>query len=235
LEGNYNFVQIDDTIAKLNPNYFLNGRTSQRYFSLKYEYRYDYRDIVSYPLKGSIVVLSAEKLGLSNYDDLNQVELGADYVKYTSLGSGFYLANQLKVKASFPKNQPYYNLRALGYQKDYVRGYDLNVIEGQGYLLSKNTLKKRIVKGNFNLDKLIGWKQFNKIPFAVYLKTYFDMGYVNNQMDYPENKRYLNTLLPGGGFGVDIVTFYDMVLRVEASRNKEGKNFVFFNMKADIY
>lgn len=235
LESNFYYTQVEDTVTKINPNYFGDGKTSQRYFSLRYDFRYDYRDIISYPLKGSIVVFSVEKLGFTKYEDLDQWDFTADYIKYSDLGSGFYLANQAKGRFSFPKIQPYYNLRGLGLRQDYVRGYDLNVIEGQGYFLTKNTLRKRIIKGSLNFEKLLRWTQFNKVPFAIYLKSYFDLGYVHNEMDYPENQKYINKLLPGGGFGVDIVTFYDLVLRIEGSMNKEGKSFLFFNIKADIY
>lgn len=45
-------LQIADTVAWLNPDYFGNGRTLQRYFELSYSFARDRRDVAAYPLKG---------------------------------------------------------------------------------------------------------------------------------------------------------------------------------------
>ena len=42
LELRYNNNSISDTIRKLNPNYFLDNRTSQQYFQLSYDFNYDF-------------------------------------------------------------------------------------------------------------------------------------------------------------------------------------------------
>jgi hypothetical protein len=66
------------------------------------------------------------------------------------------------------------------------------------------------------------------------LKTFFDSGYVNNNFTDPENVALSNRYLFGGGVGLDIVTYYDLVLRLEYSINDRGDAGFFVNAKVDI-
>ncbi|MGI8636840.1 MAG: POTRA domain-containing protein, partial [Segetibacter sp.] len=66
-----------------------------------------------------------------------------------------------------------------------------------------------------------------KIPFRVFLKAFGDLGY-----SYTPNygiSRLNNKLLHTYGFGVDIVTFYDIVLRFEYSYNQLGESATYFH------
>ncbi|MGB0839937.1 MAG: POTRA domain-containing protein, partial [Chitinophagales bacterium] len=59
----YNSNTIADTIAQLNPNYFLNGQTEQRYFDLAYTFTSDHRDRRAYPLEGKYLRVKLNKQG----------------------------------------------------------------------------------------------------------------------------------------------------------------------------
>lgn len=230
----YNFNSIDDTVASLNEAYLLNGRTQQRYFKLSYKYDRDKRDIRAYPLTGYQYTLEISKVGLGVFDDIDQIELYADYGKYFDLGNQLYLSTSFTGKASTPKKQPYINFQGLGYGKDYIRGYELYVIEGQHYLVNKLTFKKRLIAGSANLGAVLPLEQFKTMPFAVYIKTYFDSGVVSNSLSHPENTILSNRYIYGGGIGLDIVTFYDAVIRLEYSVNRQQEGGFFFHFRADI-
>jgi hypothetical protein len=83
-------------------------------------------------------------------------------------------------------------------------------------------------------------EQFRYFPVAIYLKSYFDVGYVNNYPYYenyqpsPINNRLTNNLLIGTGGGVDIVTAYDAVLRFEYTFTREKTHGFFFHMKKEF-
>ncbi|MDH3711102.1 MAG: hypothetical protein OER04_14510, partial [Cyclobacteriaceae bacterium] len=57
----FNYTNINDTIALLNPNYLLDGRTLQRFFTLSYKFTRDYRDYVAYPLQGNFLSVEMKK------------------------------------------------------------------------------------------------------------------------------------------------------------------------------
>lgn len=230
----YNFTSIDDTVAALNEHYLLDGQTKQRYFEFAYRYDLDKRDIKAYPLKGYQLILEAKKSGLGIYHDIDKWELYGVYSKFFDLGKSFYMSANLTGKATTPERQPYMNIPALGYGKDFIRGYELYVVEGQHYLINKFALKKRAVAGNINLEPLLGLDQFRTMPFAIYIKSFFDSGFVNNDLWQPENAFLTNRYIYGGGIGLDIVTFYDTIIRLEYSINKQQEGGFFFHFRTDI-
>ena len=226
-------ASIADTVAQLNPNYFLDGRTSQQYFTLSYLFTRDLRDYVAYPLEGNFLSIKAEKNGLGIYDDLNRFSLRAKYAQFITLKNNFFLSSSITGVASFPKEQAYNNTEAIGYRPDEIRGYELYVVEGQNYLIHKITFKKRLFSNVFHV-KSMPVPQFKTVPLAIYLKTYFDSGYVDNEFIDPENAALSNKYLFGGGVGLDVVTYYDLVVRFEYSINDRGNTGFFLNVRADI-
>ncbi|MGK7397270.1 MAG: POTRA domain-containing protein [Candidatus Cyclobacteriaceae bacterium M3_2C_046] len=230
----YANTRIKDTVAILNPNYLLDGRTGQKMFSLGYNFRRDLRDFAPYPLDGFLLLADVTKLGLGLFNDIDQLEISAQYTRYFDLKNNFYFASSLGGKFSFPAVQPYNNLNAFGFNPFLIRGYDLYVIEGQRMLMNRNTFKMLLFQHEQQLNQFIPLKQFQKFPIAVYLKSYFDMGYIANNGIIPENNTMVNRFLFGGGIGLDLVTFYDMVLRFEYSINRAGETGFYFGIKSDL-
>ena len=222
-----------DTLRILNPNYFLDSASRQQFFLLSYGYDSDYRDIQAYPLRGYIARFEIRKYGLGIFDDLDLWQLRASYAKYWPLPSKFYLSNYSSVMLSTPGRQPYSNYYGLGYERDLVRGYELNVVEGRSYLLNKTTFKRELFKTRTRI-KAIPVEQFQTFPFALYAKVYFDVGYVNNLDNNFLNTRLSNDLIYGTGFGLDIFTTYDLVIRTEYSFNSAGSSGFFFHFKKEF-
>ncbi len=77
-------------------------------------------------------------------------------------------------------------------------------------------------------------KQFNKIHYAVYLNGFADMGYVNNEFPGPTNTM-VNRLQFSGGIGLDLVTYYDQVLRIDFAINRYGEYGFFFHLNTPFY
>lgn len=234
LSFSFNKKIVNDTIPILNPEYFLNARNEQKYFFLSYRFRRDLRNISAYPLTGYLVNFEIEKLGLFSSDDINQFGVYANYSRYLDLGKNYYLSSRISGNLTGPQVQPYLNFRGMGYHQDFIRGYELYVIEGQSYFLNKTTFKKRLIAGTARMKSLIPLEQFQTIPFAIYLKSFFDSGIVNNNTYYPENTSLTNKFLFGGGMGLDIVTYYDFVIRFEYSMNSIKERGFFINVKAEF-
>jgi hypothetical protein len=70
------------------------------------------------------------------------------------------------------------------------------------------------------------------IPFRIFVKTYGDMGYSYNK-SFTQNS-LVNRMLYTGGAGVDVVTYYDIVLRFEYSCNQLGQKGLFLHFKNDF-
>ncbi len=229
---NYYDMSVQDTIARLNPSYFLDGAKRQQYFSLSYSFVSDRRDFVGYPLKGYRWEASLSKMGLGIFDDLNMFRVRAEGAKYENLGKGFFYAGVARGMLSSPGTQPYANISGLGYGQIWIRGYELDAIEGQAFLMQQNTLRKRLFNEEFDLSRIIPIDQFNTIPLAVYLKVYFDHGYLRNDIPYLREQPLANRYLYGYGAGVDIVSFYDFVFRIEHSWKHDGSSGTFFHFRS---
>ncbi|TAG61457.1 MAG: outer membrane protein assembly factor, partial [Runella slithyformis] len=112
---------------------------------------------------------------------------------------------------------------------DLVRGYELYVIDGQHYGYARSNLRYQLINRVFNL-KFIKNKQFNTFPVAIYPNIYLDAGYVWNRFTELNNSQLANTLLIGGGAGLDFVFYYNFVARLNYSVNKMGEARPYFSI-----
>jgi outer membrane protein assembly factor BamA len=229
----FQYTTVADTIAELNHDYFLNGATYQRAYGFKYIYSNDKRDFINYPLKGYLLKFETDYQFLQSKTNMNLGSLRAEYSKFIPLNKRFYFAASVRGKVSSPHHQPYFSQRGLGYLNEYVSGYELYVVDGQSYGLIKTNLRWRLLSVNRTV-KLVPIKKFRTIPLSLYFKIYSDAGYVRDNNYNPYNNFLSNRLLVGGGAGIDIVTYYDVVMRIEYSINQLGNTGVFLHMKAGL-
>lgn len=226
-ELRYTNTSVADTISRLNPNYLLESRTSQQFFQLTYFYSYDFRDNGAYPLRGNRFEFGITKSGLFASDDINQLDLAAGYYWFKPLSKKIFYGLAIKAKISFPDKQPFNLIRGLGYGGDLVRGYELYVVDGIAHVLMRNNLKFELLNSKLFL-KFLKIKQFNTIPIGIYPNVFFDYGYVNNPLMSENKSKLANRFLYGGGAGIDVVTYYNMVIRFTYVMNdRQQTNFVF--------
>ncbi len=234
-EASFRYVatNVADTVARLNPNYLLNGQTRQRYGQLSYGFRYDRRDNVAYPLRGTLGAGQLNWFGVLLGKNVRQVEVVGAYGRFWPLGGRWFASSGVRGQVIFPQRQPYNLLRGLGYNQEVVRGYELYSIEGQHFALLKNTLRFRL----FNTVKQLPWvkiRQFNTVPVAAYLTAFADAGHVWNSYKLTYESRLANQLLTGTGVSLDMVTFYNLVARFSLSVNGRGERGFFFNLAQEL-
>ena len=88
-----------------------------------------------------------------------------------------------------------------------------------------------IPQTEFNV-KFIPTDKFSKGHYALYVNLFFDTGYVKSEMNI--NNNMTNEFLFGGGIGIDLVTYYDKILRIKYSMNKFGEHGLFLHLGAPI-
>jgi len=231
-------LDVQDTLLDLNPEYLAKGKSTERFFSLRYLYRKDHRDYIHYPLRGYTYNFEIAKNGLPFLDDdVNYLYMTAEFKKYWELGKRFYFGASFRGKLSDSNFQPYYNTRALGYGRDYVRGYEYYVIDGQHFGLFKTNLKFEIFPKKELHAGFIPMDKFATIPFSFYLNLFADAAYVEDtqfsNVQYTTN-RLPNSWLYGYGMGLDFVSYYDIVIRLDFSFNKFGESGLFLHFAAPI-
>ncbi|MBK6445017.1 MAG: hypothetical protein IPO39_02615 [Bacteroidetes bacterium] len=233
-EIGYREAQIQDTVSLLNTDYFGAGRSQIRYSTFRYFFKSDHRDLVAYPLKGRYMDLELNQKGFGFLkDDINYFSVTARYRKHWKLSERFYFAGGLTGMYSPNKTIPYFLYRGLGYGKEFLRGYEYYVIDGQQFALLKTNLKFQLLRTHSVHASFIPLTKFNTIPYAFYLNFYGDAGYVKDPL-YSTGNPLANSLLYSYGTGLDFVTYYDIVFRFEYSINKLGESGFFLHFTAPI-
>lgn len=233
LKVEYRNNRVSDVILGKNSNFFGDEKRSQQYGVVTYSFTSDHRDYIAYPLHGYFFNGYVSKSGLSRSEDLDKIEAFANFAKFFDLKRNFYLSNNTVGYLSGPDKLSYFNYGALGYRKQFVRGYEVYVIEGPAYIMNKTTLKKRLLSRTYHWQAM-PFEQFRHIPLSIYLKTYADLGYVKNYDDYKPGEPLTNKLLSGIGGGIDIIGSYDLVMRFEYTFNVEGQRGFFFHLKKEF-
>ncbi len=222
----YNIETIADTVAVLNPKYFNNGATKVAY--PEFSYRYEYYDVnyIPYPSKGQTWEFNFMKRGPSKNIDLWY--FNARYARYWKLPHKFYFNFLAEATLKLPFDQPFYNQQLLGYSDSYLRGLEYYVIDGVAGGFLRNTLRKEVLSFKWNTG--LRSRIYNQIPFKIYLKGFSDVGYVYNKNNVTGNM-LTNKFMYTGGFGLDIVTIYDLVVRLEYSFNQLGEHALFYHLR----
>lgn len=229
-ELSYFDARVQPEVLELQPHYFAGGVTHSQFFRASYVVNYDTRDYKSYPLNGFRIFGSfwQDGLGLINKEELNLFSTNIGYSHYYQLSNRLYAAYSLSGKINWSK-PPYYLLRGLGYN-DLVRGYELYVIDGSRWGLLKTNLKYEILKPKKITLPLIKNEKFNKTFIALYANLFFDAGYVDGNR-FSDRNSLVNQYIYSVGLGIDVVTYYDKVLRVEGSINAQGQTGIYVAFK----
>ena len=210
-----------------------------QYFNLSYSYTLDHRDSKAYPLRGYQAVFVTNKLGLGILADekLDVMYVEASFKKYwgpAKKEGRCYFVTGVKGKWSSLGYQPYYVQRGLGYG-DYVRGYEYYVIDGQRYGMAKMEFRYELVKPRIQKVNALGFEKFNTFHYAFYLSGFSDFGYAHNRYTASNQKNPLeNKFLMGNGIGLDFVSYYDVVLRLEYSINRLQEHGFFVHFTSPI-
>ncbi len=220
--------KLNDTILQLNPNYFPYSRIHIGYPVITYKMQYSDADNIVYPTNGFVGDVSFIKKGFGSVMNLWQLNYHA---KYTM---PLYPHTQLQLQSagllSLPFKQPFFNKQIVNYYSDFfIQGLEYYVIDGVAATINRATLRQQIF--SYDIKNPLHLKNHDIIPVKVYLKGYGNAAYVyDNQMQSRFNNKFIATY----GLGLDIVTVYDIVIRLEYSFNQYGDHNLYLHSKGDF-
>ncbi len=224
----YSSLSVHDSIISYyNPHYFNTSNTTEGLFDLAYTYQYTNVNNVSYPLKGKTGYVRLFKRGLGLTGGTNVFTMEGAYNKYLDLGKNWFASGQVIGHIKLPFNQPFINQNAIGYGNANLRGLEFYVIDGVAFGILKTTLKKKLF--SFTIPMPFKSTVVPNIPITFFAKTFVDAGYSYNKELYPTHLN--NRLLYTGGFGIDILTLYDISVKFNYSFNQVDKGVFFFEAK----
>lgn len=236
LELRYDRQNFSENLLKENENFSVDTTGNVQYLSFSYLYKRDLRDFKPYPLKGYYFDFGLVKHGLWTFKNstLNTFQILISYRKFWELNPRVYFATGLNGQVSAGL-QPYFILKGIGYDRDVVRSYEYYLVEAQHFGILKNNIKFAIIPNQVKHIKFVGTDKFGKIFYALYLNVFFDAGYGIYYQDFGQETNDLqNALMLGYGTGLDFVTYYDVVVRLEFSVNFMNETGLFLHFRAPI-
>jgi hypothetical protein len=226
----YTDYKINDSLAVISPEFLTTDRPSAHFMQVGTAYSLDKRDVQAYALTGSLVWLDATlRFGMDN--GLLAGTFKSTYKKFSSLADRWYASGSVTSMISFLDRTPYFVNIGLGYD-DYARGYELYFFDARHYFLAKSNLKFALLPQR-NFDLTSGPDNFSYGHVAIYVNAYADIAFADDPYTL-ENNELNNSWLPGYGVGVDFVTYYDKILRLEVSMNKLGETGLFLHFHQSI-
>lgn len=232
----YQWGRIDQELAsELSPDFFLNRRMDQQFFSVEYLFDSDYRDVRAYPMNGYYLQLGARKMGLGIFEgDLNALQLHTQYQQVYSFSQLWSFEWIARGQVSLLRQkQPFSNSMGLGYGSDYLRGFEYYVIDGLDFGFLKNTLRLKVIDRQINWGRFMPFTALKEMPYRIFLTSYFDSGFANNPY-YAEGNQLPNRMLFSGGLGINLVAYYDKVFILELSRNDLGETGIFLHWRMGL-
>lgn len=223
---NLTYYEISKTASIINPLFFVNGnkQLSQTGYI---NFVYDTRDQRHYPTQGTELKINYSLIN-QGYDNFNWVQsFNFKSRKFFKIDDHHHIATLFNLNYKLGV-LTYLNQRQLGYNSDYVRGYESYVIDGRGSFLAKIAFRKALYLGKIDLQKMQITKKYNKMPLSLWASLYSDLGKIINPNPIQNlgnntlNFQYLRSV----GIGFDVLCYYDILTRFDLSKNNLG-NWVF--------
>lgn len=199
-------------------------QSNMLFLELNYHYFFSNRDNISYPLRG--IRIEAIPSVLQSFNSQNTVaQIFAVFHHHLPIQKKWNFAYAIHANATTSHNNlPFPFLNSLG-MNDYVRGYEYFAYRTPNYVLTKTNFKRELL----NIQKFnwpfIRQNRFKTSFLQIYGNAFVDAAY--------QSSNYQRTLL-GYGLGIDFVTYYDTVFRVEFSRTITKQNGIYLHFTKSI-
>ena len=241
LRMDYTNFRFSDSIYQFNPGFITNDNSHEWYPSLRLAYTNDQRDYRAYPLKGYKYQVFFRQAGLSGLGTTRFSRFGATWAQHIPIGKRWNIAWGTHHVVTLGKRVPWSAKSFIGIQTNEFKGLGYDLRGYEPYAIDGDYVHMTKVEGKFALFPLqtitlnqIPMESFNTFPLGVYLTAFVDGGRVDDN-SFNNNDHYLKgRWLSGYGLGLNIIGFYDNLLRVEYSRNHLGQGGFYFHGSVSI-
>ena len=208
--------EISDSAFLIQPAYLPNFGKSFSYldFTLSFsKIKFDYNP---YPTNGS----STEFLAFhrfSNKRNLSSIQFRRIVASPLSAKNFIFFESNTAIK--FLPNHNYLDSKLMGYGNLQLYGLDNYVIDGNAGTLLRAEWHHWL--GSLTVKNIVAKKFLPEVKYRFWLKAFTNLGYVYAEKPINNNK-LSNTLLRTIGLGLDVISIYDFVLKIDYSLNQLG-------------
>ena len=130
-----------------------------------------------------------------------------------------FIYTESNSQIKFLANQNYLDQRLLGYGNLQMSGLEYYIVDGNAASIGKLAFHHKL--GTITLRNPVTKKFLQEVKYHFWLKLFTQVGYVYSEKPLNANK-LSNTLLRTAGIGVDIISIYDFVFKIDYSVNQLG-------------
>ena len=215
--------EISDSAFLMQPSFLPSLQKTFSYVEAAVSYTQLHFDYNAYPTKGqSTDILWYQRF--SKNSNLTSLQLRKIWARPFSKNNFVLLESNSLVK--FLPNNNYTDNKLLGYGNLQMSGLEYYVVEGNAASIFKASWQHSL--GTMNVKNLILKKRLPFIKYQFWVKAFTQLGYVYNEQP-PAGNRLTNTLLRTAGIGMDIISIYDFVLKIDYSLNQLGNKGLYLH------
>ncbi|MEM0994923.1 MAG: BamA/TamA family outer membrane protein [Bacteroidota bacterium] len=220
---------IDNTVAELNPAYFLDGALQQRFLSLSYRFLSDRRDFQLYAKRGYYLEAAITKEGFGLWKERDALILAANYAKYYNFSPKWSIELSVNARTNLGRNTiDYYNLPVVGPKPEVVRGYIGYHLRGSDFVYLKSSIRYQLLANYLQLGGIrlfkrsLVPKRYQSLAVQAFIKLNNDLTYVNN-IQTGDSNTLNNQLLYGRGLSLDLIFANTLLLELMVNANDLGE------------
>ncbi|MEL6652509.1 MAG: BamA/TamA family outer membrane protein, partial [Bacteroidota bacterium] len=242
LDLKYQHLAFSDSLYQFRINdelvrFATQNQGREYYPTLSLAWYVDRRDVRSFPLSGYKYQLLAQYSGPEGLIATTSFgKIGATWAHHIPFGKRWNFAYGTHHMLTIGDSIPWFDKSVVGIgRSDFsgtsteLRGYEPFAVLGTYVTLNKAELKFAIFKRRIIHLPFVPLRRFQDTPFGLYLTGFADSGYVYDQSFNHQDTFLTNRWLLGYGLGLNVIGFYDMLLRVEYSRNHLGMGGIYLN------
>lgn len=226
--GKFYQGHITDEVLDRNPRFFGEHGSDQQFLSMALSFELNKTDHYSYPLRGASFSVKAENKGFGVLGAVDQQVARIELNHYQQWRKKIFSAHRLVSRVSQGETHNFFLQRAFGYNEDFVRSYELSVIQGAHFFVTRNDLKYHLLAFNYAPPKFLHWL-YDELPFDIYIKLLADAGVVLNSNAAADNT-LANEFLLGYGLGFDFVFFNDYAASITYSINRKNQKGIYLHI-----
>jgi len=208
--------QLSDSGFLKQPLFLPNYKKALSYVDLTLAFTKIQFDYNAYPTKGN----STEFIAFQRFSKAsNFTSIQFRKIKAHSFSPKNFMLFESNSMLKFLPNYNYLDTRLVGYGNLQFNGLEYYIIDGNAATIFKTSFQHSI--GSITIKNPITQKLLPEAKFQFWVRAFSNLGYVYSDHVLNTNK-LSNTLIRTAGIGLDVISIYDFVLKIDYSVNQLG-------------
>jgi outer membrane protein assembly factor BamA len=223
LQIGYGKEELSDSGFLIQPNFLASHKKVMTYGDITLGYTKIAFDYNAYPTNGAgteLVLFQRFSKG-APFTSIQFRKLKAH-----SFSKHNFIFIESNSQLKFLPNNNYLDSRLMGYGNLQMNGLEYYVVDGNAATILKTAFHHSL--GSFTVKNPLTQKFLPEVKYDFWIRIFSNLGYVYSERPSNTNK-LSNTLIRTAGIGLDVISIYDFVLKIDYSVNQLGDKGVYLH------